>query len=156
MVKGKVYSFKYTGGTNPNAVRHVYIDNINTPSVGGYDLDKGAYRNFTVSKIVNVREDLSAKVLDVTMLPPGIGANNIIGSFRSNGYHVDSYGELVIAYKPVLTNYSIGLTNTVFNGPGGKLVIDNMNNLVTFNGVRIVIDNTKPQELVNYILKVIN
>jgi len=52
---GGFYEFEYNGGSNPGATRRVHVEDVQRNYVRGMDLDKGEYRTFTKSMIVNPR-----------------------------------------------------------------------------------------------------
>ena len=105
-VKGKVYTFRYNGGSNPGSLRTLSVSSVCGTHVQGIDLDKGQPRNFRYALVSNLREIKDVKHFDGHGLPSGITLGDIGKQFEREGYKTYTYDDQIVAIKNINEYFS--------------------------------------------------
>lgn len=133
--EGHVLSFSYSGGSNPNAQRTIYVLEVEPRrgNIFGWDFDKEAIRQFKQAKMNDVYalEDDEVVLVKLDMMPAAYRDGDLLSrQYRHDGYQVYVNEDLhfLVAVKQQGTRFSIsrklsGVTLSV-HGKGGRLNVE--------------------------------
>ena len=94
----KVYRFNYSGGSDPNALRLVFLTGGNDRYLSGYDFDRKGFRSFSRDKLTNL-EEVFAQVVVVDSLPDKVDVGELNADYRDDDYLTFENDAWLVAVK---------------------------------------------------------
>lgn len=125
---GKIVCFNYSGGTNPNSRRRVYVHDETFSTIHGWDFDKEEHRNFFIDRMSNleIQDDDRNNGYVIKDLPEFL-VDSTRNNFEIEGFDCfeDAERGWLAASKPVAPKYvydvrgnSSGLTIDITHSTG--------------------------------------
>ena len=101
----EVVSFKYNGGSEPGKTRRILVTHKDKRIIGGYDIDKQAYRNFLKERVSEL-QIIDASIVSMGDMPDR--DRDLLEDFFSdrdfNVYRTNDY-LVAIAEEEVVVSY---------------------------------------------------
>jgi len=137
-MQGTVIKFRYEAGSEPGAVRRLYVTSDNSENhhhglISGYDLDRGEWRQFRRSKMINAAPtDDEVRIVSVDLFPDGFCTEDLEYAYEMDGYeiHWTDNDDTLIALKRNMGNIvSATWRDVTFCTEKGSIILGKDNNM---------------------------